>query len=90
MIFEKIFLCWGFTNSPIDIHEFSSELSHLCGTTSFDLCLRSKPKFLLKTEKDANRTRYGCILFLNKKKKKPPPAISILRPTYTLTEIWWE
>ena len=70
IIFEKIFLCRGFTNSPIDIHEFSSELSHLFGTTSFDSCLCSKPKFLLKTEKDANRTRYGCILFLNNKKKK--------------------
>ena len=50
----------------INIHEFSLELSHLFGTTSFDSCFCSKPKFLLKTEKDANRTRYGCILFLNK------------------------
>ena len=31
IIFEKIFLYRGFTNSPIDIHEFSSELSHYLG-----------------------------------------------------------
>ena len=29
--FEKIFLCRGFTNSPIDIHEFSPESSHYLG-----------------------------------------------------------
>ena len=80
--FWKDFFYVGVSPIPqIDIHEFSSELSHLCGTTSFDSCLRSKPKFLLKTEKDANRTRYGCISFLNKKKKE----ILILR---TLMSFW--
>ena len=68
----KFSICGGFTNSPIDVYKSSLESSHLFGTTSLDSCLCSKPNFLLKTEKDANRTKYGCILFffLNKKIKK--------------------
>ena len=39
-IFKKdFFSCGGFTNSPIDIHKSNLELSHLCETTSLDLCL---------------------------------------------------
>ena len=73
---KRFFLCRGFTNSPIDIHEFSLELSHLFGTASFDSCFCSKPNFLLKTEKDANRTKYGCILFFKNKKEDFDPEDS--------------
>ena len=34
MSFEKKILCRGFTNSLIDIHESTIELSHLFETTS--------------------------------------------------------
>ena len=34
-----IFLCRGPTKSPINIHKFSLELSHLFGTSSLDSCL---------------------------------------------------
>ena len=37
MSFEKMILCRGFTNSSIDIHELSLELSHLFKTTSLGL-----------------------------------------------------
>ena len=43
--FVNIFLCRGFTNSPIDIHEFSLELSHLFGTISFDSCFVQNQNF---------------------------------------------
>ena len=43
--FEKIFLCRGLTNSPIDIHEFNLKLSHLFGTTNFDLCFVQNQNF---------------------------------------------
>ena len=69
--FEKIFLCRGFTNSPIDIHKFSLELSHLFGTTNFDSCFVQNQTFCWKTEKDANRSRYGCILFFKKRDFDP-------------------
>ena len=36
MSFEKIILCKGFTDSQIDKHKSSLELSHLFGTTSLD------------------------------------------------------
>ena len=51
IIFEKIFLCRGFTNSPIDIHEPSLELSHLFGTTSLDSCLIQNYSFYWKLRK---------------------------------------
>ena len=46
--FWKIFLCRGSTNSPIDIHKSSLELSHLFGTTSLDLCLTQNHNFYWK------------------------------------------
>ena len=49
--FEKIFLCRGFTNSPIDIHEFSLELFHLFGTTSFDSCFVQNQNFHWKPKR---------------------------------------
>ena len=45
MGFEKIILCRGFTNSPIDIHKSSLELSRLFGTTSLDSCLTQNRGF---------------------------------------------
>ena len=50
MSFEKMILCKGFTNSPIDIYKSSLELSHLFGTISLDSCLTQNRIFLLKTE----------------------------------------
>ena len=49
--FWKIFLCRGSTNSPIDIHKFSLELSHLFGTTSLDSCLTQNYSFYWKPRK---------------------------------------
>ena len=49
--FEKIFLCRGFTNSPIDIHEYSLELSHLFETISFDSCFVQNQNFYWKLRK---------------------------------------
>ena len=59
--FWKIFLCKGSTNSPIDIHKSSIELSHLFGTTSLDLCLTQNQNFhwkLRKMRTDQNMVTY--------------------------------
>ena len=66
MSFEKIFLCRGFTNSPIDIHDFSLELSHLFRITSLDSRLTQNQKISLKIEKDVNRSKNDYVLFLKK------------------------
>ena len=38
-------------NSPIDIHKYSLELSHLFGTTSLDSCLSQNHNFYWKLRK---------------------------------------
>ena len=38
-------------NSPIDIHKYSQELSHLFGTTSLDSCLSQNHNFYWKLRK---------------------------------------
>ena len=61
MSFEKIFLCRGFTNFLIDIHESSLESSHLFGTTSFDSCFIQNQNFYWKLRKmrtDQNMVAY--------------------------------
>ena len=62
MSFEKMILCRGFTNSPIDIHESSLELSHLSETTSLDSCLTQNHNFYWKLRKmrtDQNMVAYS-------------------------------
>ena len=60
--FEKEwFLCRGFTNSPIDMHKSSPELSHLFEITSLDSCLTQNHNFYWKLEKmqtDQNMVAY--------------------------------
>ena len=63
--FWKNFLCRGFTNSPIDIHKSNLESSHLFGITSLNSYSIQNQEFYLKTEKDANWSKHGCI-FLKK------------------------
>ena len=46
--FEKMILCRGSTNSPIDIHKSSLELSHLFRATSLDFCLTQNHNFYWK------------------------------------------
>ena len=46
--FEKMILCRGSTNSPIDIHKSSLELSHLFRATSLDSCLTQNHNFYWK------------------------------------------
>ena len=53
----KMILCRGSTNSPIDIHKSSLELSHLFGTTSLDSRLTQNHSFYwklrnMKTDQD--------------------------------------
>ena len=65
--FEKIFLCSGFTNSLIDIHEFSLELSHLFRTTSFDLCFVQNQNFHWKPRR--MQTDQDMVAYYLKKKR---------------------
>ena len=54
-------LCRSFTNSPIDLHKSSIELSHLFGTTNLDLCLSQNRSFYWKLRKmrtDQNMVTY--------------------------------
>ena len=64
--FEKIFLCRGFINSPIDIHEFSLELSHLFGTTSFDSCFVQNQNFHWKPRRMQTDQDMVAYYFLKK------------------------
>ena len=48
MSFEKMILCGGFINSPIDIYKSSLELSHLFGTTSLDSYFTQNHSFYWK------------------------------------------
>ena len=57
----KMILCRGSTNSLIDIHKSSLELSHLFGTTSLDSCLTQNHNFYWKLRKmrtDQNMVAY--------------------------------
>ena len=49
--FENIFLCRGFTNSPINIHESSLELSHLFGTIRLNSYSTQNQNFYWKLKK---------------------------------------
>ena len=64
--FENIILCRGSTNSPIDIHKSSIELSHLFGTTSLDLCLTRNHNFYWKWRK--MQTNQNMVAYYLKRK----------------------
>ena len=61
----KMILCRGSTNSPIDIHKSSLELSHLFGTTSLDSCLTQNHNFYWKLRK--MRTDQNMVAFYLRK-----------------------
>ena len=48
MSFEKILLCRSFTDSPIDIHKSSLELSHLFGPQAWIQVLLKTITFIEK------------------------------------------
>ena len=59
--FWKFFLCRGFTNSPIGIHNSSLESSHLFGNTGFESCFVQNQNFHWKLRKmwtDQNMVAY--------------------------------
>ena len=64
--FWKNILCRGFTNSPIDIHKSSLELSHLFETTSLDSCLTQNCSFYWKLRKI--RTNQNMVAYYLKRK----------------------
>ena len=61
--FWKFFLCRGFTNSTIDIHKSSPELSHLFGITSLDSYSIQNRKFYWKLRKmQSDHNMVACYL----------------------------
>ena len=58
--FWKIFLCRDFTNSPIGIHKFSLESSHLFGNTSFDSYFFQNQNFHWKPRKMRTGQKMGA------------------------------
>ena len=76
IIFEKIFLCRGFTNSPIDIHEFSPESSHYLGPQALIRVFVQNQNFCWKSRRMQTEQDMVAYYFLKKEKKDFDPEDS--------------